>query len=115
MNDYDKLMVQMYEVIGKQNEFPMDSYDFSFYQEKRYRLSEKIEDILPETKKVALHLQRKMHKFGNTQESVEWLAESPDLLHNWDGELHKKYLRKAERLLEKYDYNKVMKMIDIIF
>ena len=112
--NFNELMKQMYDVISKQNENSMDSYDFSFYQERRYRISEKLEEILSESKKLALHLQRRMYK-SLPNESVQWMDESINLIHDWDAPLHKKYLRKAERILMRTDYKTAIAFIDTIF
>lgn len=110
---FDMLMAQMYEVIEKQHASDLNSYDYHFYQERRYRISEKIEEILPENKKLALKIQRGLYKY-NPHESVKWLEESKNIIHDWDGELHKKYLRKAERILRKTDYRRASEIVDDI-
>lgn len=112
--DLNLLTAEMYQLIEKQNTSETYSYAFSDFQEKRYRLSEKIEENLPEEKRLALYIQNKLYKTV-PHEALQWMEESPNLVHNWDGELHKKYLRKAEQLLHFTAYNKIIKMLDIMW
>lgn len=109
----EKLTKEMYEVIAKQEAAGLNDYDFHFYQERRYRISEKIEDLLPESKRLALWLQRRLHK-SRPEEAVAWLSESHNLIHDWDAPLHQKYLHQAERLLRLADFEKIKRMADIL-
>ena len=113
-SDINDLMGQMNGVIAEQNKNSLEDYFFSFYQEKRYRISEKIEDILSEEQRLALYLQRKLHKYSSSKEAVQWLNESPNLLHDWEAPLHKSYLKKAGRLLLKNDFKEAIDLINVV-
>lgn len=109
----EKLTKELYEVIAKQEANGLNDYDFHFYQERRYRISEKIEELLPEPKRLALWLQRRFYK-SRPEEAVAWLSESHNLIHDWDAPLHQKYLWQAQRLLRIADMEKIQKIADVL-
>lgn len=109
-----ELLQLMQEDLIQQNTYDLAHYNWTVCQGERYRVDECLERILPEEKRLALCLYRRMYT-QRPQESVQWIEESPNLFHNWDGELHKKYLKQAKKLLQYSDYASVIRMLDILF
>ena len=99
--------------IKKQYENKVNSYEFTYWQEKKNKAAAAYEKTLSEDKQLAIFLFNKVHMI-NPHELNPWIKESPDYLHDWDGEVHKKYLKKAKRLLKKMDFSKLKKILKIV-
>jgi len=115
MKSYEDLTKKLKESIRKQNSYTTGTYESTYWQGQKYGANEKLESMLPENKKLALKLYKKLHSSLPSETAVKWIFESKDFLHDWEAELHKAFLKKADKLLAVADYVSVEKSLDIIF
>jgi len=90
--ELDKLKIKEYAKEQYRNS--VDSHYYVFEQNKKIVINSKIEKSLPTEQRLAIFLYNKMYR-QSVSEMNKWIDESPDFIHNWDGEVHKKYLNMA--------------------
>ena len=94
--ELDKLKIKEYAKEQYRNS--VDSHYYVFEQNKKIVINSKIEKSLPTEQRLAIFLYNKMYR-QSVSEMNKWIDESPDFIHNWDGEVHKKYLNMALEFL----------------
>lgn len=107
-------VIKEYDEVSKDNTMCSKPEHPNIYvfrnQDKRNRLQEEYDSLLPENQRMAILLHDKLCHSNHTDQ-CGWYYEIDGIKHDWTGYAHKTYLEKANKLIESGMTIDVMKTV----